>query len=236
MVADPLSSLWPILHYDGPEAARRFLVEVVGFREGVVVRDDGDDIVHAELRWPGGGVLLFGDTKHVDGVHAGLRAAALYLVTDDVDAVHRRVRDAGAEIVVAPHATEFGAGGPTYACTVQDTEANLLTFGTYRGAAYRASVSREPHVISDVVGRDPELGGPYREPAGESIARYGGRYPSDVGAAIDHVEAGEHRHRRVRRPWPGRASGIAPSPTRALRRPGRSHSSKPPSRRASYRR
>lgn len=134
-MVDGASSLWPILHYDDTEAARRFLVDVVGFREAVVVRDDAGDIVHAELRWPGGGALLFGGTKHVDGIHAGLRAAALYIITDDVDAVHDRVRRAGGEVVQPPHTTEFGSGGPTYAFTTLDTEGNMWTFGTYRGAA-----------------------------------------------------------------------------------------------------
>lgn len=134
MIDNGASSLWPVLHYDDTEPARTFLVDVVGFSESTLVRDDVGDIVHAELRWPGGGALLFGGTKHVDGVHAGLRAAALYLVTDDVDAVHDRVRRAGAEVVEPPHATEFGAGGPTYAFSVRDTEGNMMTFGTYRGA------------------------------------------------------------------------------------------------------
>lgn len=131
---DGTSSLWPILHYDDTEAAHRFLVGAVGFREAVVVRDDDGDIVHAELRWPGGGALLFGGTKHVDGIHAGFRAGALYLATDDVDAVHDRVRQAGADIVQPPHTTEFGFGGTTRAFTMRDTEGNMWTFGTYRGA------------------------------------------------------------------------------------------------------
>lgn len=134
-MVDGTSSVWPILHYDDTEAARRFLVDVVGFREAVVVRDDGGDIVHAELRWPAGGALLFGGTRHVDGVHAGLRAAALYIATDDVDAVHERVQRDGGDIIRSPERTEFGAGGPAYAFTMLDTEGNMWTFGTYRGAA-----------------------------------------------------------------------------------------------------
>jgi uncharacterized glyoxalase superfamily protein PhnB len=127
------SSVWPVLHYDDPEAAHHFLVEVVGFREAVVVRDDVGDIVHAELRWPGGGTVLVGGTKHTESVHGGLRAGALYLVTDDVDGVHARVREAGADVVQAPHRTEFAAGGPVHAFSVRDPEGNLWTFGTYRG-------------------------------------------------------------------------------------------------------
>jgi uncharacterized glyoxalase superfamily protein PhnB len=129
------SSVWPILHFDDTEAARRFLVDVVGLREAVVVRDDEGDVVHAELRWPGGGTVLIGGTKHTGGVHTGLRAGALYLVTDDVDAVHGRLAAAGADVVAPPHVTEFAAGGPTYACSVRDTEGNLWTFGTYPGAS-----------------------------------------------------------------------------------------------------
>ncbi|MDL5157601.1 VOC family protein [Actinomycetospora termitidis] len=130
-----MSSVWPVLHYDDTEAALRFLVDVVGFDESVVVRDDVGDVVHAELAWPGGGALLFGGTKHVGGAHSGLRAGAVYLVAEDVDGVHARLVAASADVVAAPHETEFGAGGPTYACSVRDTEGNLLTFGTYRGAA-----------------------------------------------------------------------------------------------------
>jgi uncharacterized protein (DUF1330 family) len=44
------------------------------------------------------------------------------------------------------------------------------------------------YVISDVVGLDPELVARYRALARESIERYGGRYLTTVGAAIDHVE------------------------------------------------
>jgi uncharacterized protein (DUF1330 family) len=44
------------------------------------------------------------------------------------------------------------------------------------------------YVISDVVGRDPELIARYRELAGDSIAKYDGRYLANAGAEIDHVE------------------------------------------------
>ncbi len=92
----PGSSVWPILHYDDTRAALRFLVDVLGFRQALAVADERGDIVHAELRWPGGGALVFGGTKHTDGVHGEMwaGASALYVVTDDVAAVHQRVRDA----------------------------------------------------------------------------------------------------------------------------------------------
>lgn len=133
-----MSTVWPVLHYDDPASAWHFLTEVLGFTDGVVVRDDGGDVVHAELTWPGGGTVLFGGTKHDTGVHAGLSAGALYVVADgeaEVDSVHDRVVAAGGTVVRAPHRTSFAAGGPTRACTIADTEQNLWTFATYRGAA-----------------------------------------------------------------------------------------------------
>ncbi|MFJ5222863.1 VOC family protein [Streptomyces sp. NPDC088400] len=57
--------------------------------------------------------------------------AALYVVSEDVDAVHRRVVDAGGEVLEPPHETRFGPGAEAYVCTVRDPEGNLWTFGTY---------------------------------------------------------------------------------------------------------
>ncbi|MFG1633494.1 VOC family protein [Pseudonocardia alni] len=129
------STVWPVLHYDDPGAAVRFLVDAAGFTASVVVHDEVGDIVHAELTRDGGTVLV-GGTKHDDGVHAGLRAGAVYVACrsdDDVDAVHRRVADAGGTVVQAPHPTSFAASGPTRACAVADPEGNLWTFATYPG-------------------------------------------------------------------------------------------------------
>jgi len=136
MPSPPDPTVWPVLHYDDTEAALRFLVDGLGFREALAVRDRDGDIVHAELRWPQGGAVVFGSTKHVDGVHGETRAgeSACYLVADDVDAVFERVALAGAEAVEAPHETSFGSGVPTRAFTVRDPEGNLWTVGAYRGA------------------------------------------------------------------------------------------------------
>ncbi|MFC8875573.1 MULTISPECIES: VOC family protein [Streptomyces] len=130
-----LSSVWPVLHYDDTKAALRFLVDVLGFEQVVASPDEHGGIGHAELRWPGGGALVFGSTRHTDSVHGRMRAgtSAVYVVSDEVDAVHRRVVDAGGEVLEAPHETRFGSGAAAYVCTVQDPEGNLWTFGTYQG-------------------------------------------------------------------------------------------------------
>lgn len=136
-MSTPEPTVWPVLHYDDTDAALRFLVDALGFREALSVRDEDGEVVHAELRWPTGGAVVLGSTKHTDGVHGGVRAGtgASYVATDDVDGVHERAVRGGAEVVQAPHETVFGAGVETRACTVRDPEGNLWTFGTYRGAA-----------------------------------------------------------------------------------------------------
>lgn len=129
------SSIWPVLHYDDPEAVVEFLVEVVGFEERLRVHDGDGDVVHAELRWPRGGVVTIGGTKHAGGAHAHMRpgGAATYVVADDVDALHARVAASDdARVVMPPADTSFGAGTiAVRAFTVSDREGNLWTFGTY---------------------------------------------------------------------------------------------------------
>lgn len=129
------SSIWPILHYENPASVVRFLVDVLGFHQYVAAEDGDGDVVHAELEWPGGGRIVIGGTKHTGGVHNGLGPGnALYVVTDDVGAVHARATTAEADVVHAPHTTTFGSGVQAYAFTVRDPEGGLWTFGTYAGS------------------------------------------------------------------------------------------------------
>lgn len=129
-----MSTVWPILHYDDAASAVDVLVDVFGFVADVVAPDDEGDVAHAELSAPGGGTVVVGSTGHGGGVHDGLGpgGAALYVVTEDVDAVARRVEaDHRARLLGRPQWTEFGNGARAYAVTVADQEGNLWTFGTY---------------------------------------------------------------------------------------------------------
>ncbi|RBM20144.1 glyoxalase [Prauserella sp. PE36] len=125
--------IWPALLYDDAEAARRFLVDVFGFTEALVVHDDdGATIVHAELRWPEGGGVMLGTRGHG---HKGVeeptaRTQWLYVVTADPDAVYRRALDAGATITEKPYDTDYGSRN----VGIADPEGNGWTFGTYQGA------------------------------------------------------------------------------------------------------
>ena len=131
-MTQPLPTVWPALRYDDAPSALRFLVDVLGFREALVVPDDSGDITHAELRWPEGGAVMLGSTKLCDSAHSAMTAGAssVYVVSDQVDAIYQRVRAAGATVTQELEDTDYGS----HTFTVRDPEGNLWTLGTYRGA------------------------------------------------------------------------------------------------------
>ena len=57
-----------------------------------------------------------------------------YVVTDDVDAVYRRAKAAGAEIITEPYDTDYGS----HDFAARDPEGNRWSFGTYRGEPRKA--------------------------------------------------------------------------------------------------
>ncbi|ANY06848.1 VOC family protein [Pseudonocardia sp. HH130630-07] len=133
MTAEPAPTVWPALRYTDAPAALRFLVDVIGFREALVVPDDGGDIVHAELRWPEGGAVMLGSLRHTEGVHdeASPGTGVVYVVTDRVDDLYATVRSAGVEVTRELEDTDYGS----HTFSMRDAEGNQWTFGTYRGAA-----------------------------------------------------------------------------------------------------
>ncbi|WP_020671322.1 VOC family protein [Amycolatopsis nigrescens] len=131
--AAPEGTVWPCLRYHDPRSAVDFLTGVAGFTEALVVPDEeGATIVHAELRWPEGGAVMLGDTKLADGDCARLPAgtSSVYVVTERVDEIYRRVKDSGARISQDLNDTDYGS----HTFTMADFEGNMWTFGTYRGA------------------------------------------------------------------------------------------------------
>ena len=133
MTDNPDPTVWPALRYDDAPAAIRFLVDVLGFTETLVVAGPNGSIAHAELRWPEGGAVMLGSTGHpADGIHDAMQPghSAIYVVSEHVDAIHAKAVRAGAEITAELHDTDFGS----HTFSLRDTEGNAWTIGTYRGA------------------------------------------------------------------------------------------------------
>jgi uncharacterized glyoxalase superfamily protein PhnB len=125
--------LYPTLRCRDAEAMIRWLKEALGFDERVVYRKDGV-VQHAELTF-GSSILMLGQSRDDDygklvGDLKGRRTDALYVAVGDPDALHERVKAAGAKIEVGLHDTDYGSRD--FAC--RDPEGNLWSFGTYRGS------------------------------------------------------------------------------------------------------
>lgn len=132
--------IWPALIYADAPGAIRFLVEAFGFVETLVVPGDQHrEIAHAELRWPEGGGIMLGSATKSDSASAATSAGdefgkptrtSSYVVTDHPDKLFQRAIQAGAEVVRELRDEDYGSRG----FTVRDPEANLWSFGTYRGS------------------------------------------------------------------------------------------------------
>lgn len=128
----PAPTVWPALRYHDAPAAIEFLVEVLGFTKTLVVAGPNGSVAHAELRWTEGGAVMLGSTSDpADGVHDMMKpgGSAVYVVSDDVDAIHAKAVAAGAEITADLHDTDFGS----HTFSLRDTEGNAWTIGSYRG-------------------------------------------------------------------------------------------------------
>jgi len=123
----PAPTVWPTFQPDDAHAMIDFLVDVVGFRR-TVVHPEGELVAHAQLDWPEGGGVMLGSRRATSGVAPGI--ASIYVVTDHVDAVHERVRDAPGVTITRPLSdTDYGSRE----FVMTDPEGNFWSFGTYRG-------------------------------------------------------------------------------------------------------
>ena len=80
--------VWASMAFKDAEKQMAWL-SAIGFREKATYRDDDGTVVHAEWLWADGGGIMFGQQRADGGVdNAG--GSAVYLVTDDPDAVFAR--------------------------------------------------------------------------------------------------------------------------------------------------
>lgn len=128
-MTDTANSVWPCFRYEDARAAIRFLVDVLGFTEAAVY-GEGEQVEHAELRWPEGGGVMLGSVRP-DSAIAGLPAGvgSAYVVTGDPDAIHDRVVAAGGAVTQELREEDYGSRG----FTCRDPEGVFWSFGTYAG-------------------------------------------------------------------------------------------------------
>jgi uncharacterized glyoxalase superfamily protein PhnB len=127
------AALIAALRYSDADAALALLVNVFGFAEHNVFRDDAGKVAHAELTFGNGMVMIGPDAdtpfgkfmarpKDVGGV-----TMTLYAIVTDPDAHHAKAMAAGLEIIMPLRDESYG--GREY--SVRDPEGHIWTFGTY---------------------------------------------------------------------------------------------------------
>lgn len=119
-------SIYPVLRHPDPAAAIQFLADAFGFRQHAIQRGPDGEIAHAELSFDNSMVML-GPSGGGEAVF-DTGAQSIYVVADDVDALHDRAVAAGAEIVYPLTDQDYGSRD----FSAKDPAGNVWSFGTYR--------------------------------------------------------------------------------------------------------
>jgi uncharacterized glyoxalase superfamily protein PhnB len=125
----------PTLRYRNAPAAIEWLCTTFGFERHLVVPGEGGTIVHAQLAYGNGMIMLgtadsgteFGRVMQQPDEAGGRVTQSIYVIVTDADVIHARARAAGAEIVLDISDKEYG--GRDFSC--RDLERHVWTFGTY---------------------------------------------------------------------------------------------------------
>ncbi len=129
-----IDGIWSVMTYADVDAGIRFLTEVLGFEELVMVRDPEGRIRHSEYRWPEGGIVQLAspDPDNPFLTEPG-KNSSLYVITQDPHAVWARCQAAGLEVIREPEEPHYDPGGMGF--SVRDPEGNAWSFGRYSGGA-----------------------------------------------------------------------------------------------------
>jgi PhnB protein len=123
-------AIWAAVFYRDALEGIKFLIDVFGFAERLVVRGaDDQTVVHSELCWPEGGVVQVGtyDATNVYTLPPGQQS--LYVVTADPQSIWERSEEEGLEVVRPPESPDYDTAGLVF--SVRDPEGNVWTFGSY---------------------------------------------------------------------------------------------------------
>ncbi|MFD7923177.1 VOC family protein [Streptomyces sp. NPDC059740] len=129
---DTAPSMYPTLLYRDARAAITLLTEAFGFTRNAVYESEDGSVLHAELSYGNGAVMLGsrGRGGPFDEAMAGAGPVGVYVVVRDTDEHFRRAREAGAEILLEPTNQDYGSRD----YMARDHEGNVWSFGTYAPA------------------------------------------------------------------------------------------------------
>lgn len=128
------ATMIPALRYDDAAAAVEWLCRAFGFEKHLVVPGEDGTVVHAQLVFGNGMVMLgqarpgeFDALQKPPSALGGVVSQSPYIIVDDADAHYARAVAAGAEIAMEIRSEDYGGRG--YSC--RDPEGHLWNFGSY---------------------------------------------------------------------------------------------------------
>ncbi|MGH3312656.1 MAG: VOC family protein [Streptomyces sp.] len=122
-------TLYPTLLYTDAKSAIAQLEAAFGFTRTALYEAEDGTVLHAELAYGNGAVMVGTKGKGGDYAEAMTDAgpSGTYVLVTDLDAHCARAREAGAEILVEPAEQDYGARN----YMARDREGNVWSFGTY---------------------------------------------------------------------------------------------------------
>jgi uncharacterized glyoxalase superfamily protein PhnB len=124
----------PTMRYNDAAAAIEWLCTAFGFEEHFVLPGEDDIVVHAQLVFGNGMVMLssareseFDNLQKPPGALGGAVSQSPYIIVEDADKHYARAVAAGAEILMEIRAEDYGGRG--YSC--RDPEGHVWNFGSY---------------------------------------------------------------------------------------------------------
>jgi len=124
----------PTVRYNDATAAIKWLCEAFGFEKHLVVPGEDGTIVHAQLVFGNGMVMLgsarassFDNFQKPPRALGGAVSQSPYIIVEDADKHYARAVAAGAEIVMEISDEDYGGRG--YSC--RDPEGHVWNFGSY---------------------------------------------------------------------------------------------------------
>lgn len=130
------TTIIPVLRYRDAPAAIEWLCEAFSFEKHLVIPHEDGSIVHAQLSFGNGMVMLasvpkidteFGRLIKQPDELAGAQTQTIYVVVTDADAVYANARAAGARLATEIKDEDYGGRG--FSC--YDLEGHLWSFGSY---------------------------------------------------------------------------------------------------------
>jgi uncharacterized glyoxalase superfamily protein PhnB len=128
------ATIIPSLRYNDAAAAIEWLCEAFGFEKHLVVPGEDGPIVHAQLVF-GNGMVMLGSARSSDFDNLQKPPTALggavsqspYIIVEDADKHYSRAVAAGAKIVMEIKDEDYG--GRDYSC--RDPKGHVWNFGSY---------------------------------------------------------------------------------------------------------